>query len=78
MSTRVRPADVSVREATESDLTAVRSLLESAQLPLDGLEALELYEENFTVAVPNNHALAKKPAIKLDDLNGETLQHRRL
>jgi LysR family hydrogen peroxide-inducible transcriptional activator len=42
-------------------------------VPLDGLEAAELYEENFTVAVPNNHGLAKKPAIKLDDLNGETL-----
>jgi LysR family transcriptional regulator, hydrogen peroxide-inducible genes activator len=40
---------------------------------LDGLEAAELYEENFTVAMPNNHGLAKKSAIKLDDLNGETL-----
>ena len=42
-------------------------------VPLDGLESAELYEENFTVAMPNNHALSKKPAIKLDDLNGETL-----
>jgi LysR family hydrogen peroxide-inducible transcriptional activator len=40
---------------------------------LDGLEAVELYEENFTVAMPNHHPLAKKSAIKLDDLNGETL-----
>jgi LysR family hydrogen peroxide-inducible transcriptional activator len=40
---------------------------------LDGLEAMELYHENFTVAVPNNHAFAKKAAIKLDDLSGETL-----
>jgi len=40
---------------------------------LDGLEVAELYEENFTVAVPNNHGLAKKPSIKLDDLTGETL-----
>jgi LysR family hydrogen peroxide-inducible transcriptional activator len=40
---------------------------------LDGLEADELYEENFTVAMPNNHSLSKKPTIKLDDLNGETL-----
>jgi LysR family hydrogen peroxide-inducible transcriptional activator len=42
-------------------------------VPLDGLEAVELYDENFTVAMPNNHLLAKKSAIKLDDLNGETL-----
>jgi LysR family hydrogen peroxide-inducible transcriptional activator len=40
---------------------------------MDGLEAVELYEENFTVAMPNSHSLAKKPAIKLDDLDGETL-----
>jgi LysR family transcriptional regulator, hydrogen peroxide-inducible genes activator len=40
---------------------------------LDGLDSADLYEENFTVAMPNNHGLAKKPAIKLDDLNGETL-----
>ena len=33
----------------------------------------ELYEENFTVAMPNNHALAKRSRIKLDDLTGETL-----
>lgn len=40
---------------------------------LDGLEAAELYEENFTVAVPNNHPIAKRSSVKLDDLNGETL-----
>jgi LysR family transcriptional regulator, hydrogen peroxide-inducible genes activator len=40
---------------------------------LDGLEAKELYQENFTVAVPGNHAFAKKATIKLDDLSGETL-----
>ena len=42
-------------------------------VPLDGLEALELYEEPFTLAVPNNSPLAKKNAMKLDDLSGETL-----
>jgi len=42
-------------------------------VPLDGLESAELYEEPFTVAMPNNHVLAKRPAIKLDELNGETL-----
>ena len=42
-------------------------------VPLDGLEARELYNEDFTVAVPNNIALAKKPNVKLDDLSGETL-----
>jgi LysR family hydrogen peroxide-inducible transcriptional activator len=40
---------------------------------LDGLEASELYTENFTVAVPNSHPLSKRPAVKLDDLSGETL-----
>jgi LysR family hydrogen peroxide-inducible transcriptional activator len=40
---------------------------------LEGLDAAELYEENFSVAMPNNHALAKRPAVKLDDLTGETL-----
>lgn len=42
-------------------------------VPLDGLEATELYAEPFTVAVPTNNPLAKRNAIKLDDLEGETL-----
>lgn len=42
-------------------------------VPLDGLQARELYHENFTLAVPNNNPLAKKSNIKLDDLSGETL-----
>ena len=42
-------------------------------VPLDGLETRELYEEAFTVAVPNQHTLAKKPHVKLDDLTGENL-----
>ena len=42
-------------------------------VPLDGLEARELYEEPFTVAVPTNSDLAKKPNLKVDDLNGETV-----
>ena len=42
-------------------------------VPLDGLEARKLYEEPFTVAVPNDSPLAKKSTVKLDDLNGETL-----
>jgi len=40
---------------------------------LDGLDAASLYEESFTVAVPNNHPLSKRPNVKLDDLTGETL-----
>ncbi|MDY6944646.1 MAG: LysR substrate-binding domain-containing protein [Pseudomonadota bacterium] len=40
---------------------------------MDGLEARELYHEEFNVAVPNNHPLAKKSSIKLDDLAGESL-----
>lgn len=42
-------------------------------VPLDGLEVRELYNEDFTVAVPNNNALAKKPNVKIEDLTGETL-----
>jgi LysR family transcriptional regulator, hydrogen peroxide-inducible genes activator len=42
-------------------------------VPLDGLESRELYEEPFTVAVPNNSELAKKGHMKIDDLEGETL-----
>jgi LysR family transcriptional regulator, hydrogen peroxide-inducible genes activator len=42
-------------------------------VPMDGLEARELYDEPFTVAVPNNSELAKKSHVKLDDLSGETL-----
>ncbi len=40
---------------------------------LDGLEARELYPENFQVALPSTHALAKKSAIRLDELTGENL-----
>ncbi|HJY38416.1 MAG TPA: LysR substrate-binding domain-containing protein [Steroidobacteraceae bacterium] len=42
-------------------------------VPLDGLEARPLYDENFTLAVPTNSPLAKKTSVKVDDLNGETL-----
>lgn len=39
----------------------------------DGLEARELYEEAFTVALPNNHPLAAKSSIKVQELKGQTL-----
>jgi LysR family hydrogen peroxide-inducible transcriptional activator len=42
-------------------------------VPLDGLEARPLYEENFTLAVPTNNPLAKRANVRLDDLTGETL-----
>lgn len=42
-------------------------------VPLDGLEARELYEEPFTLAVPTNSELAKKSHVKVDDLSDETL-----
>jgi LysR family hydrogen peroxide-inducible transcriptional activator len=40
---------------------------------LDGLEARELYDETFLVAVPATHPLAKRPTIRLQDLQHETL-----
>ena len=40
---------------------------------LDGLEARELYDEAFMVAVPASHARAKRPTIRVQDLQGETL-----
>jgi LysR family transcriptional regulator, hydrogen peroxide-inducible genes activator len=40
---------------------------------LDGLDSRPLYDEPFTLATPANHPLAKKNAVKLDDLSGETL-----
>jgi len=39
----------------------------------EGLESRALYEEAFTVALPNHHALAAKAAIKVQDLEGQTL-----
>src|SRR6202167_3225207 len=39
----------------------------------EGIESRELYEEEFTVALPNNHALGAKPTIKIQDLKGQTL-----
>jgi LysR family hydrogen peroxide-inducible transcriptional activator len=39
----------------------------------DGLESRSLYHECFTVALPSNHALVQKSAIKLRDLKGHTL-----
>jgi LysR family transcriptional regulator, hydrogen peroxide-inducible genes activator len=41
--------------------------------PQDGLESRVLYEEAFTVALPNNHPLLAKSAIKVGDLKGQTL-----
>jgi LysR family hydrogen peroxide-inducible transcriptional activator len=42
-------------------------------VPLDGLEARPLYDEDFTLAVPSNNPLAKRSNVKIDDLSGETL-----
>jgi LysR family hydrogen peroxide-inducible transcriptional activator len=37
------------------------------------METRALYDEAFTVALPNNHPLAAKTAIKVADLKGQTL-----
>jgi LysR family hydrogen peroxide-inducible transcriptional activator len=42
-------------------------------VPMDGLEAYELYKEPFAVALPANHRLAQRASIKVSDLNHETL-----
>jgi LysR family transcriptional regulator, hydrogen peroxide-inducible genes activator len=39
----------------------------------DGMETQKLYEEAFTVAIPNNDALSEKSSIKPQDLKGHTL-----
>jgi LysR family hydrogen peroxide-inducible transcriptional activator len=39
----------------------------------DGIESRKLYEEDFTVALPNNHPLGAKSTIKVQDLKGHTL-----
>jgi LysR family hydrogen peroxide-inducible transcriptional activator len=42
-------------------------------LETHGLETRALYEEAFTVALPNHHPLAAKTSIKVADLKGQTL-----
>ncbi|HEX7373506.1 MAG TPA: DNA-binding transcriptional regulator OxyR [Steroidobacteraceae bacterium] len=39
----------------------------------DGLEAMPLYDEPFTLAVPANHPLADKDKVRVEDLKGERL-----
>jgi LysR family hydrogen peroxide-inducible transcriptional activator len=39
----------------------------------DGMDSRKLYDEMFTVALPNNHPLAAKSTIKIQDLKGQTL-----
>lgn len=40
---------------------------------LDGLQSRQLYSEAFTVAVPDQHRLAKRASVRADDLKGETV-----
>jgi LysR family hydrogen peroxide-inducible transcriptional activator len=40
---------------------------------LDGLDSRSLYDEPFTVALPEHHRLAKKTSVKIEDLKDETL-----
>jgi LysR family hydrogen peroxide-inducible transcriptional activator len=42
-------------------------------VPAEGLVERRLFDEPFVVAVPEQHALAKKRSVKPADLNGETL-----
>jgi LysR family hydrogen peroxide-inducible transcriptional activator len=39
----------------------------------EGMETRDLYEEAFTVALPNNHPLAAKTTIRIQDLKNQTL-----
>ena len=54
--------------AGELDLGVIALGVETA-----GLEVLPLHEEAFTLAVPAGHRLAKKSAVRPEDLAGETL-----
>ena len=40
---------------------------------VSGLDVMALHEEAFTLAVPSTHRLAKKAAVRPEDLTGETL-----
>jgi LysR family hydrogen peroxide-inducible transcriptional activator len=40
---------------------------------MDGLESRALYDEPFTVALPEHHRLTKKTALKVEDLKDEPL-----
>ncbi len=40
---------------------------------LDGIETRELYAEPFTVAVPDQHRLARRDTVRIEDLKGESL-----
>jgi LysR family hydrogen peroxide-inducible transcriptional activator len=40
---------------------------------VEGFETRELYTEPFTVAIPDQHRLAKRDSVRLEDLTGETL-----
>jgi len=42
-------------------------------LELEGLEAMELYREEFVMALPATHELNKRSSVKLSDLDGEEL-----
>jgi LysR family hydrogen peroxide-inducible transcriptional activator len=55
-------------ETGEIDLGILALPIES-----EGLESRELYSEAFTVALPDQHRLAKRDTVRVDDLDGETL-----
>jgi LysR family hydrogen peroxide-inducible transcriptional activator len=42
-------------------------------VPMDGLESTVLYEEPFSLAVPDSHRLAARKRVGIDDLRDETL-----
>jgi LysR family transcriptional regulator, hydrogen peroxide-inducible genes activator len=42
-------------------------------VPMEGLESRTLYDEPFTVAMPEHHRLAKRQSIRVEDLKDETL-----
>ncbi|NQD35410.1 LysR family transcriptional regulator [Permianibacter sp. IMCC34836] len=42
-------------------------------VPHEGLEAISLFHEPFMLAVPKQHALAKRKQVELEDLQGQSL-----
>jgi LysR family transcriptional regulator, hydrogen peroxide-inducible genes activator len=67
-----------VEEKTEELLTRLREgrldvIIVALPVPEEGLHSVFLFEEPFMLAVPENHPLAKRTTVTMDDLPGQDL-----